>query len=70
MNRGPRTSALARLGLSAGIVLSCAAASAWAAAPPAVTVGGLRAEYKENPLGIDARKPRFSWQISVPPGAA
>ena len=24
---------------------------------------GLRTEYKENPLGIDARKPRLSWRI-------
>jgi alpha-L-rhamnosidase len=29
----------------------------------ALTVAGLRTEYKENPLGIDARKPRLSWQI-------
>ena len=26
-------------------------------------VVGLRTEYKENPLGIDARKPRLSWRI-------
>ncbi len=26
-------------------------------------VAGLRLEYKENPLGIDARQPRFSWVI-------
>ena len=25
----------------------------------------LRVEYKENPLGIDARKPRLSWQIQT-----
>ena len=24
---------------------------------------GLRTEYKENPLGIDARVPRLSWQL-------
>src|SRR2546426_8634814 len=24
---------------------------------------GLRTEYQENPLGIDTRKPRLSWQI-------
>lgn len=24
---------------------------------------GLRAEYKENPIGIDIRKPRLSWQL-------
>ena len=27
------------------------------------TVGTLRTEYKENPMGIDARQPRLSWQI-------
>jgi alpha-L-rhamnosidase len=26
-------------------------------------VVGLRTEYKENPLGVDARKPRVSWRI-------
>src|SRR6266849_9520409 len=25
----------------------------------------LRAEYKKNPLGIDAREPRLSWQIQA-----
>jgi len=29
----------------------------------ALKVTTLRTEYKDNPLGIDARKPRFSWQI-------
>ncbi len=29
----------------------------------AVRVTGLRTEYKENPLGIDARRPRLSWRI-------
>ncbi len=28
-----------------------------------LTVGSLRTEYRENPIGIDARKPRFSWQL-------
>ena len=27
-------------------------------------VEGLRTEYKENPLGIDAREPRLSWRIA------
>ena len=26
---------------------------------------GLRTEYKENPLGIDSRKPRLSWQLQA-----
>jgi alpha-L-rhamnosidase len=30
---------------------------------PVVKVVNLRVEYKQNPLGIDARKPRLSWQI-------
>jgi alpha-L-rhamnosidase len=32
---------------------------------PATTLRltGLRVEYKENPLGIDARQPRLSWQL-------
>ena len=30
---------------------------------PAPKLVGLRTEYKENPLGIDAPKPRFSWQL-------
>jgi alpha-L-rhamnosidase len=38
-------------------------APARAAAPESLRVVGLRTEYKENPLGIDARKPRFSWQL-------
>src|SRR5712691_11122274 len=30
---------------------------------PALTIAGLRTEYHENPLGIDARKPRLSWRL-------
>ena len=30
---------------------------------PALKVVGLRTEYKENPLGIDGRKPRLSWRL-------
>src|SRR5439155_18658543 len=30
---------------------------------PALKVAGLRTEYKENPLGIDARKPRLGWRL-------
>ena len=30
---------------------------------PVLKVVGLRTEYKENPLGIDARKPRLSWRL-------
>src|SRR5215470_5367763 len=31
--------------------------------PGAVSVGNLRVEYKENPIGIDTLKPRLSWQL-------
>ncbi len=54
------------LGLCAGLALSSVAAPARALAPAAAAaprVVGLRTEYKENPLGIDARKPRLSWRI-------
>src|SRR5688572_32620081 len=30
---------------------------------PALKVAALRTEYKENPLGIDALRPRLSWQL-------
>ena len=30
-----------------------------------VRVVALRTEYKENPLGIDSRKPRLSWQLQA-----
>ena len=33
------------------------------AAEAALRVVGLRTEYKENPLGIDTRKPRLSWRL-------
>jgi alpha-L-rhamnosidase len=36
---------------------------AGAANAPALAVVALRTEYREDPLGIDARKPRLSWQI-------
>ncbi len=34
------------------------------AAPAGVTLTALRTEYQENPLGIDATRPRFSWQLA------
>lgn len=30
----------------------------------AVCIGNLRTEYRENPIGIDADNPRFSWQMT------
>jgi len=49
--------------------LAIAAATAGDARPatqpasPAVTVGSLRTEHKENPLGIDVRAPLLGWQL-------
>ncbi len=54
--------------LGAGIagLVTASAPLSFAAVPPRVRVLGLRTEYKENPLGIDARKPRLSWRIEAP----
>jgi len=48
------------------ISLGLYAPSVWAAAPLPLRVVGLRTEYTQNPLGIDAPKPRLSWQIQAP----
>jgi alpha-L-rhamnosidase len=51
---------------------ACVAVHVWSPMPlmayagpkePALKVVGLRTEYKENPLGIDASKPRLSWRL-------
>jgi alpha-L-rhamnosidase len=60
-----RGSALA-LVLGAGLPLAVAAAPpASAARDTAFEVVGVRTEYKENPLGIDARRPRLSWRLQA-----
>src|SRR6266508_1164522 len=41
-------------------------APARAAAPEPLRVVSLRTEYTENPVGIDVRKPRLSWQLQAP----
>src|SRR5258708_4920118 len=41
------------------------AAASSEGADTVVEIAALRAEYKENPLGIDAREPRLSWQIQA-----
>jgi alpha-L-rhamnosidase len=46
-------------------VALCVSDAAAATAPAALQVVGLRTEYKENPLGIDSRKPRFSWRLQA-----
>jgi alpha-L-rhamnosidase len=55
------------LALCAGLspLLAALPAGAFAAAAPPLRVVGLRTEYKENPLGIDARQPRLSWRIEA-----
>ncbi|HEV8369436.1 MAG TPA: glycoside hydrolase family 78 protein [Pyrinomonadaceae bacterium] len=35
-----------------------------ATGPDAVSIVGLRTEYKDNPVGIDVRKPRLSWRLA------
>ncbi len=58
-----------REALSLALVLavqcwSAGPAMAQSAKPEAkLAVVGLRTEYKENPLGIDVRKPRLSWRL-------
>jgi alpha-L-rhamnosidase len=44
----------------ANFALALAAFAAESTAP-AVTVNDLRCEYRHDPLGIDAAKPRLSW---------
>lgn len=43
-----------------------AASAQGAAATELLRVVSLRTEHKENPLGIDARNPRLSWQVRGP----
>ena len=60
------SSAIARgevIGAGLGLLLLAAAPGSPAPAAGTTSPIALRTEYKENPLGIDARKPRFSWQL-------
>jgi alpha-L-rhamnosidase len=62
----PRSGLTAVLVLGTGLLLFLTAPPRRAFAAPAdapLRVVALRTEYKENPLGIDARKPRLSWRI-------
>ncbi len=55
------------LGSGAGLVLAAGLPLLMAATPMSaagVEVVGLRTEYKENPLGIDALRPRLSWRLA------
>jgi alpha-L-rhamnosidase len=51
------------LAVLAGAVVLCAQARPPVATAGAVTVASLRTEYSVNPIGIDVRQPRFSWQL-------
>ena len=57
--------------LAAGLAAALLAGGAWPARAAGASAAGvaltLRTEYKENPLGIDVRRPRLSWQL--PAGA-
>jgi hypothetical protein len=62
----PRSGFTPALALCTGLPLLLAAPSPRAFAAKGETplrVVGLRTGDKENPLGIDARKPRLSWRI-------
>ena len=59
MHRLPASGLVRTLVLFAAIITL---SGGTAAAQPSVT--HLRTEYKENPLGIDARQPRFSWELA------
>jgi alpha-L-rhamnosidase len=64
----PRSGLTSVLVLGTGLSLLLTAPPPRAFAAPADTplrVVALRTEYKENPLGIDARKPRLSWRIEA-----
>ncbi|GAB3933806.1 glycoside hydrolase family 78 protein [Larkinella terrae] len=37
--------------------------NAWAAKPALVSLTRLRCDYRDNPLGVESRQPRLSWQI-------
>src|SRR5207249_5506069 len=49
-----------RAAWTAAIVLACAVK---AVGDTPLTVKNLRCEYKIDPLGIDVRKPRLSWEL-------
>ena len=50
--------------LAACLLIATAMLSSLPAARSA-DVTGLRCEYRDNPLGIDAAKPRLSWKIEA-----
>jgi len=52
-----------KLSLLLSTLLAVLSLSLSAQAAPALQVSHLRCEYKENPRGIDAARPRLSWQL-------
>src|SRR5437868_11600749 len=52
-----------RAAWTAAIVLACAVK---AVGDTPLTVKNLRCEYKVDPMGIDVRKPRLSWELVNP----
>ena len=65
--RMTRNSNDALRGVASAILIGltfCSPSPVGAAPSVPLRVFNLRTEYKENPLGIDARKPRLSWQLA------
>jgi alpha-L-rhamnosidase len=52
--------------IQCALVASLVLASRVAGAESPITIGELRCEYRDNPLGIDILKPRLSWKLSSP----
>jgi alpha-L-rhamnosidase len=61
-----KQSAILILSLAFALAAVPAAQRGAAPTPGALAVAELRTEYAANPVGIDARPPRFSWQVRSP----
>lgn len=62
-NTAATTSAAAALCLRKACLMAAVAMLSCSPAAPAASLTNLRCEYREDPLGIDAIKPRLSWVI-------
>ena len=56
----------ARTALGIGMLALAAGTAHVASAAGGLSIGHLRCEYKENPLGIGTLHPRLSWQVASP----
>lgn len=56
---------LSACALIAGLALFTAAGAGQERAESGLRVVGLRTEYQQNPLSLDARRPRLSWQLQT-----